>query len=155
MWNSSARWYKVQLPDGQTGWIYRQFIAVKPFTPINSSGHCASFPVDELIAYAKSFLEVTYVWGGDSPRGFDCSGFTQYVFAKFGIDLPHEADLQMECGVAVAAMEDLEPGDLVFFRTEGSAIVNHEGIYLGGNQFIMPPPATEQCRDQPPRQRLL
>lgn len=132
----SGRWYKVQLQDGQTGWIYRQFIEMNSFTSINSGDHITSFPVDELIVYAKSFLGVAYVWGGDSPQGFDCSGFTRYVFAKFGIDLPHEADLQMECGEAVAAMEDLEPGDLVFFRTEGSEIVNHEGIYLGGNQFI-------------------
>jgi hypothetical protein len=132
----SGRWYKVQLPDGRMGWVYRQFIEVKPLIPVTSSRQYATLPVDKLIASAKSFLEITYVYGGDSPQGFDCSGFTMYVFSKFGISLPHQANLQMKAGREVSAMEALMPGDLVFFKTMGSTIVNHVGIYLGNKQFI-------------------
>ena len=134
--DQSGRWYKVKLPDGRIGWIYRQFIEVKSLAANSSGARTGSFPADQLLEYAKSFLEVTYIYGGDSPRGFDCSGYTQYIFSKFGIRLPHRADLQRENGSEVRAMADLQPCDLVFFRTEGSEVVNHVGIYLGGNQFI-------------------
>ena len=129
------RWCKVQLPDGQIGWINRQFIAVQSLAGTSEVNFIVQ-RVDELLAYAKSFLEIKYVYGGDSPLGFDCSGFTRYVFAKFGISLPHEADLQIASGVEVSDKAELLPGDLVFFKTAGSAIVNHVGIYLGDNQFI-------------------
>lgn len=132
----SGRWYKVQLKEGQTGWIYRQFIEVKPLPPVTSRNRFTTFGADELIAYAKSFLEIAYIYGGDSPRGFDCSGFTMYIFTKFGISLPHRADLQKDTGTEVPVMEDLQPGDLVFFKTQGSTVVNHVGIYLGDSRFI-------------------
>jgi hypothetical protein len=132
----SGRWYRVQLADGRTGWVYRQFIEVKAPDTLTSRERASGFPADKLLDYAKSFLEVTYVYGGDSPRGFDCSGFTMYVFAKFGIRLPHQADLQKETGTEVQTMANLQPGDLVFFKTEKSTTVNHVGIYLGNNQFI-------------------
>ena len=90
----------------------------------------------EMIAYAKNFLGITYVYGGASPRGFDCSGFTKYVFSKIGINLPHQAKQQIEKGTAIQSKMELLPGDLVFFKTNGSSIVNHVGIYLGDNRFI-------------------
>lgn len=129
-------WLKVQLPDGQTGWVYRQFIELKPLTAVTSREHFTKLPVDEIIAYAKKLLGISYVYGGSSPRGFDCSGFTMHVFAKFGIGLPHQSERQMEVGTEVRAKEELIPGDLVFFKTMGSSTVNHVGIYLGDNQFI-------------------
>lgn len=132
----SGRWYKVRLSDGRTGWIYRQFIEVKALAYNASGERSGLFPADKLIEYAKSYLEVSYVYGGETPRGFDCSGYTLYVFSKFGIRLPHRADLQKDAGTEVRTMADLQPCDLVFFKTEGSTVVNHVGIYLGGNQFI-------------------
>jgi uncharacterized protein YraI len=132
----SGRWYEVQLQDGRTGWIYRQYIEVKPLAPVTSRNRFITSGASELIAYAKSFLEISYVYGGDSPRGFDCSGFTMYIFARFGISLPHQAELQKDIGMEVPVMGELRPGDLVFFKTEGSASVNHVGIYLGDSQFI-------------------
>lgn len=132
----NGRWYRVQLADGRTGWIYRQFIEVKPVVGDAYGGRSGSFPADQLIEYAKSYLETVYVYGGETPRGFDCSGYTLYVFSKFGIRLPHRADLQKDFGDEVRTMADLRPCDLVFFKTEGSRVVNHVGIYLGGNQFI-------------------
>lgn len=129
----NEHWYKVQLADGQGGWIYREFLEL---LPIDSGERLTEAPVDEMIAYAKSFLGISYIYGGASPRGFDCSGFTKYVFSKIGINLPHQAKRQMEKGTAIQSKAELLPGDLVFFKTKGSSIVNHVGIYLGDNRFI-------------------
>lgn len=132
----NEHWYKVQLANGQVGWIYREFVELHPLNRSNSRERLTKAPVDEMLAYAKSFLGISYVYGGASPRGFDCSGFTKYVFSKIGINLPHQAKQQMEKGTAIQSKAELLPGDLVFFKTKGSSIVNHVGIYLGDNRFI-------------------
>lgn len=76
-----------------------------------------------------------YIWGGASRHGFDCSGFVCYVFAKQrGIKLPHSASAQSTYGKPVSS-KDLQPGDLVFFRTYRRGI-SHVGIYMGDNRFI-------------------
>lgn len=87
-----------------------------------------------IIAYAKEYLGVKYSFGGTTPKGFDCSGFTMYVFKEFGIKLPHTARGQAELGVEVKKSE-LKPGDLVFFHTYTSGI-SHVGIYVGNGNFI-------------------
>jgi lipoprotein Spr len=75
-----------------------------------------------------------YKWGGTTTNGFDCSGFTQYIFKQFTVDLPHYSGGQATKGTKVAK-KDLREGDLVFFDTGGSGI-SHVGIYLGNDQFI-------------------
>jgi len=89
--------------------------------------------VDTIINYAKSFIGVPYVYGGTSPRGFDCSGYVQYVFKHYGINLPRTADAQYYAGTRVS-IQDARPGDIVAFASGG--YINHTGIYLGGNKFI-------------------
>lgn len=131
----SDLWYKAQLPDGKTGWIHRQYIELEQPVPAAAAEQSIP-PVDRMLAYAKSLAGVKYIYGGQSPQGFDCSGFTMYVFAKLGIRLPHQSNLQMEAGVEVSDRNHLLPGDLVFFKTLGSKTVNHVGIYLGDNRFI-------------------
>jgi cell wall-associated NlpC family hydrolase len=86
-----------------------------------------------VVAIAMQYLGVPYVWGGASPSGFDCSGFSMYVFAQMGVSLPHHAASQYSYGIAVSR-DQLEPGDLVFFDGLG-----HMGIYIGGGQFIHAP----------------
>ena len=81
-------------------------------------------------AYAQQFLGCAYKYGGTSPSGFDCSGFTQYVYKNFGVTLNRTAAAQYSNGTAVT---DLQPGDLLMF---GKPSINHVGIYIGGNQFI-------------------
>lgn len=97
----------------------------------------ANFAVSELIDYAQSLVGVKYVYGGNSPEeGFDCSGFTRYVFSKFGINLERVAADQAKQGIEVT-QDELLPGDLVFSDTDGgNNNINHVGIYIGEGRFI-------------------
>lgn len=87
-----------------------------------------------ILATAKSLIGVPYLWGGTTPVGFDCSGFTGYVYARHGITLPRSSSAQYSIGTPVA-YSSLRPGDLVFFSLDGSGRVTHVGIYIGGGQF--------------------
>lgn len=75
--------------------------------------------------------------GGDTPRGFDCSGFTRYVFARHGIDLPRRAFDQYSTGVPVER-DSLAPGDLVFFATVAKG-ASHVGVSTGNGEFVHAP----------------
>lgn len=87
-------------------------------------------PVDTALAYHG----VPYLWGGESPRGFDCSGLVMYVMAQHGVDLPHYSGAQFQRGEKVA-VTDLQPGDAVFFGSP----VYHVGMYVGSGYFIHAP----------------
>ena len=87
----------------------------------------------EAATIALRYLGVPYLWGGESPKGFDCSGLVAYVYAQLGITLPHYAAAQYQLGVAVPR-DELQPGDLVFFDA-----LDHVGIYIGGGQFVHAP----------------
>ena len=87
-----------------------------------------------IVATAKKYIGVPYLWGGVTPGGFDCSGFVQYVYKLHGIQLPRTSSQQYQTGKSVSKA-NLQPGDLVFFATSFGS-VNHLGIYIGNNQFI-------------------
>ncbi|MCL6444341.1 MAG: C40 family peptidase [Alicyclobacillus sp.] len=87
-----------------------------------------------LLKYAETFIGTPYVWGGTSPSGFDCSGFTQYVFAHFGVNLNRTSEDQFAQGIPVS-QSDLQPGDLVFFSTYAPG-ATHVGIYMGNGMMI-------------------
>ena len=88
-----------------------------------------------LIATAKKYIGTPYQFGGTTPKGFDCSGYIQYIFAAHGIGVPRLADEQYKLGEKAVSKKQLVPGDLVFFNTYGSG-VSHIGLYLGDEQFI-------------------
>ena len=88
-----------------------------------------------MATYAQQFLGVPYVYGGNGPNSFDCSGFTSYVYRHFGYTINRTASTQLSNGYAVSKSE-LLPGDLVFFRYNTSYPASHVGIYIGGGQFI-------------------
>ncbi|MHB8125434.1 MAG: C40 family peptidase [Desulfitobacteriaceae bacterium] len=88
-----------------------------------------------IITTANRLLGSPYLWGGTTTAGFDCSGFTQYVFKSNGITLPRTSKEQYQVGVNVN-FNDLIQGDLVFFTFTADHQAGHVGIYLGNNQFI-------------------
>lgn len=96
----------------------------------------ASLSSPSIVDYAKRFLGVGYVWGGTTPAGFDCSGFVKYVFKKFGVTLNRVSAQQATQGIKVKKA-DLQPGDIVFFDTNGGRNrINHVGMYIGSGKFI-------------------
>jgi peptidoglycan DL-endopeptidase CwlO len=97
----------------------------------------ASAAAARVLRTADSYVGVKYVWGGNTPsEGFDCCGFTKYVFAKHGITLPRTAREQVRSGTAVAAdFRALRPGDIMLFAEPGQAI-SHVAIYAGDGQII-------------------
>ena len=141
-------WFAVSY-NGVSGYVASQYVLIcSPSTADTSAPETpeeapAETPADnpaatvsgsEIVSLAQQYLGVPYVYGGSSPSGFDCSGFTMYVFSQLGIKLPHGATSQLSYGASVSRSE-LQPGDLVFFQDYG-AVASHVGIYIGGDQFI-------------------
>ncbi|WP_312280334.1 SH3 domain-containing C40 family peptidase [Oscillibacter sp.] len=124
-------WYAVTCQYGTTGYIRSDFVdLVSDEAPASGAADIAT-----------QYLGTRYVYGGSSPSGFDCSGFTMYVFKQMGVSLPHSATSQWQSGKGqkLYSASELKSGDLVFFndpsRSNGKAC-SHAGIYMGGGQFI-------------------
>lgn len=95
----------------------------------------ASFDTNKLIETSKRYVGIRYQVAGKSPNGFDCSGFVGYVFKKSaGLSLPGSSNTMFEAGTPIE-INNLQPGDLVFFKT-GSKTISHVGIYIGNGEFI-------------------
>lgn len=117
----------------------------KSITPLLASrGISLNASGSAIVSYAADFLGTPYVWGGNTPAGFDCSGFTKYVFAHFGINLYRRASEQALQGIPVSR-NNLQPGDLVFFGNP----VYHVGIYVGNGCFIHAPETGEAVKITP------
>jgi hypothetical protein len=124
--NDAGRWIQVRLPDERTAWIQRGDVDPDP----------GSLSVSGVIKFAKRFLGLTYLWGGTSTFGFDCSGFTQMLVRRRGIVMPRDADLQAAWqGVLPVKRNKLRPGDLLFFG-ESPQKITHTGMYIGHGKFI-------------------
>jgi len=101
------------------------------------SSYTASSERRAVIKTAERYLGVKYKRGGDTPRGFDCSGYVMYVYQKNRIYIPRTAKSQYYSGKRIS-LRDAKPGDLVFFQTSRKRI-SHVGIYLGNKKFIHAP----------------
>lgn len=119
-------WYQVK-----SGYICAEYVTESSAEEAKNSGKG-----QEIANYALQYLGKPYVYGGSSPKGFDCSGLTSYVYKQFGYSINRTASGQLDNGKSVSKGE-LQPGDLVFFN-EGSSRsrATHVGIYIGGNEFV-------------------
>ncbi len=122
-------WVQVRLPDGARYWIRQgdvQIVAAD-YTPPRGS-------VAEVLATARRFLGLPYLWGGTTPLGIDCSGFVQLVYRLNGVFLLRDARLQYDQPeLPPVPQEALQAGDLLFF---GQQPIAHVGLYLGDGEFI-------------------
>ena len=107
----------------------------KTEAPKEEASTPASGNASAVVSYAKQYLGCRYVMGGSSPSGFDCSGFTSYVYKHFGISLSRTSSAQASNGTAVSR-SNLQPGDILIFNNTSNSSVGHVGIYIGGNSFI-------------------
>jgi len=158
-------WFQVRLSSGSKAWVFNDLLNITervmrrvpvskdfPTLPVRATttarsarpGSRASvvdIPASgDVASFAVRFTGSRYVYGGASPgRGFDCSGLTSYVYAKFGVRLPHSAAAQFSSsnGASVGSMDNLQPGDLVFFvGTAGHRGISHVALYIGGGRVI-------------------
>lgn len=123
-------WYKVTYA-GNTGYVSSDYITITT-EPATSTSSALG---DQIVALAKQYLGTPYVLGGNGPSSFDCSGFTKYIYAQFGYSLNRTATDQLQNGVSISR-DELQPGDLVFFKYNTSKPVSHVGIYIGNGEFI-------------------
>ncbi len=95
-------------------------------------------PSGEVIKTALNYRGVPYRWGGTRPNGWDCSGFTQFIYRQHGVDIPRTAAAQWaDRGSSHIAPQDLQPGDLLYFKNTGSRRgITHTGMYIGNNKFV-------------------
>jgi peptidoglycan hydrolase CwlO-like protein len=131
--------YSSKISDAQTivNATMRQIKQIQDKAPkYTPSRGSASLSSDSVVAYASNFLGTPYVWGANGPDSFDCSGFTKYVYAHFGISLTRTTYTQINEGSSISR-DNLEPGDLVFFGTGSDP--HHVGIYVGNNSYIHAP----------------
>ncbi len=118
-------WAQIALPDGRKGWVEHQVFKELP-----------SFNRQNLIKLAEQFLGTTYIWGGKTPFGLDCSGFVQLIFRMFGKTIRRDARMQFEDGTPVSHDPlQAEPGDLYFFA-ENDDKITHVGFALGNGRII-------------------
>lgn len=156
-----GNWYKIKHNDKE-GYVLKTYVSEKKVAEVTSRSSArreetsttqveekkqeetktetttkeTSSKGSEVVAMAKKYLGSRYVYGGSSPSGFDCSGFTMYIYKQFGVSLPHSATAQSSKGTKVEK-KDLQPGDIVFFTDYKTGKgIGHCGIYVGGGSFI-------------------
>lgn len=151
-------WYQVKV-SGKTGYIAKRLLSSKKTEESTTrsseertnnqeqttNNNVVTSKGEEVVNYAKQYLKCKYVYGASGPSTFDCSGFTMYVFKHFGISLSHSATAQSKKGTYVAK-ENLQPGDLVFFKDYQTMDgIGHCGIYVGDGNFIHASSGTGYC----------
>jgi cell wall-associated NlpC family hydrolase len=153
-------WFQILTPSGEKAWVFSDLLNVsshvarrvplsKDFKPLPvtarnrpgaGAGLASIAASGDVAGLAVQFVGYRYRWGGASPNsGFDCSGLTSYVYRQFGVSLPRTAASQFNTslGVSVGPMDNLAPGDLMFFRnTGGRKGISHVALYIGGGRMV-------------------
>ncbi|MBC7289023.1 MAG: SH3 domain-containing protein, partial [Armatimonadetes bacterium] len=147
------QWYRAAFSNGMVAWVAswlvdtrEQQLARRRRMAMIASGKLASASVSgvletisgighSIVQLAMSYLGYPYVRGGESPTGFDCSGFVRFILRQFGIEAPHDTR-RLYCQGRPVARDELRPGDIVFFRNTYREGISHVGIYIGDDKFI-------------------
>lgn len=146
--------YKVLLQNGRDGYVSSEAVAKLPYdvtapkaaSPTRSTTSLASRSSGTsslssrtragIAQYSLNFRGTPYVWGGNDPNnGIDCSGFIKYLYGQIGVSLPRTAREQVNYGMQIARLEDLQPGDRLYFWSKSRNMIGHTGIYLGNGYF--------------------
>lgn len=140
---SSNGWYKVKLANNIIGWVSGKYIVENNIT--SSNNNTTSNNADSIIEVAYKQLGKPYVWGGNGPNSFDCSGLMAYAY-KHGanINLPRTSRQQGDTGVSISKSQ-LQPADLIFFSSNGNTIT-HVGMYVGDGKMIHAPSNGQDVR---------
>ncbi len=159
-------WIKVETPRGTKGWISLELVDMSnfvlrrvPYTdnipalpkpkaapvasprssaPAAGGGGGGGVASGDVAGLAWQFVGSRYVWGGESPSGFDCSGLTRYLYRQVGVSLPHSAAGQYSSryGTFISGLDNLQPGDLLFFVNTAGPGITHVGIYVGSGTMV-------------------
>ncbi len=132
----SGQWYRVTY-GSISGFIHGSYVTTntQQSAPAGTGSAITTDAGEKIVAEAKKYLGVRYVYGGTSPNGFDCSGFVYYVYKQCGYSITRTATAQNSVGAKVAR-SDLQPGDIIIFYNGYKSAIGHAGIYIGSNQFI-------------------
>lgn len=143
---ANSRWTAVVMENGQLGYIAKTKVAVLPYTVTTRSAQTpppattsrGSAEARALLAnYSLNYVGTPYKWGGnDLNRGIDCSGFVQQLYGGIGINLPRTAREQAKVGQPITRLEDLKPGDRLYFWDARKQYIGHTGLYLGNGYFV-------------------
>lgn len=125
-------WYQIAYHDG-VGYIHSDYVTLWQ-NALPSRGDSTE-TATAMIQFAERFLGTPYVYGGSTPSGFDCSGYTQYVYRHMGLSINRTAAAQASQGTPVAHGQ-WQTGDLLFFSYYGGSGISHVGIYIGNGVFI-------------------
>lgn len=119
------KWVRVMMPNGDSGYMRRADVAIDP-KPMS---------MFQMIKFSSKLVGLAYVWGGNTPFGFDCSGLVQFLYKQMGINLPRDAGLMAKWpGFIKVSRSQLKPGDVMLMGYDGE--ISHAGMYLGNGYFI-------------------
>ncbi|MBE7009932.1 MAG: NlpC/P60 family protein [Ruminococcaceae bacterium] len=135
VFEKTNNWYRIGTGGGNYAYISADYVSIRP-EDVASRGSMTGG--NRVVQVARQYLGTPYVYGGSSPSGFDCSGFTSYVYRQLGYSINRTAHSQLSNGVPVSKSE-LQPGDIVMFKRAGNSQVHHVGIYAGDGMMIHSP----------------
>ena len=137
-------WFKISF-NGTSGYVHPDYVQIvasasSSVTATSKTVSSTSLSLrQQILAYAESFIGVPYVYGGETPSGFDCSGLVKYVYNHFGISIARCSADQYGKSVTKISRSNLNIGDLVFFSGNTAGVVGHVGIYAGNGMFLHAP----------------
>ncbi|MDR9503807.1 C40 family peptidase [Brevibacillus agri] len=131
---TGSEWTKIEFEDDEA-YVFSAYLSPKLTPDVAFAGDVDSASLHRLESIFEPLLKTPYVLGGTTPDGFDCSGFTSYVFSRLGVTLPRTSEDQFRGGVSIP-LEQAQPGDLLFYDSLGKGRVSHVAIYLGNGTIV-------------------